>query len=236
MLELINILWSFIGAVIAMVILGLIAGFSPTLYATQVGLAAATKRSQPLMISLMIGVLIGIILLSIFFQFFQVETLRLIIDSTLKALYVSVVFNTILGTSFILGGFWYIHKKPNRITKDAKVNAKSGYWALISLGFFRTFVSISGATATFLASNLISESKEDIIERLVLTAIFLAAVIAPFALILIVMNRHPERMQDVLAWSKTQLKKINYKLIIGVTAILVGSSIIMFNVLKAITF
>ncbi len=236
MLEFIDSIWTFIGVIIAMVFFGLIAGFSPTLYATQIGVAAASKRSFSLMISLMVGVLLGIIFLSIFFQFFQLDSLRTFVDSSLKAMYISVVFNIIIGVTFIIGGFWYIHKKPNRIAKDARVNAKSGYWGLITLGFFRTFASISGATATFLASNLLPQSTDYIVEKFILIAFFLAAVIAPFVLLLFIMSRHPEKIKGIFEKLKNKLTKYNYKLVIGVIAILLGSSVIIFNLLRAVTF
>lgn len=236
MLEFINSLWLFISAIISLVLLGIIAGFSPTLYIAQIGISAASKRARSLMIALMAGVILGIILLGVLFQFFQLDTLHSFIDSTVNALFVSVIFNILIGTVFIGAGFWYINKKPNRIKEDKKVTAKSGYWALISLGFFRTFASITGATATFLASGIILDVRAGIVSWLVLTAVFLAAVIAPFAFILIVMDRHPDRVQTALGWFKSQLFKYNYKLIIGVAAILIGSAIIIFNVLRAVTF
>lgn len=236
MLEFIDSLWSLIGAIFAMVLLGIIAGFSPTLYVTQIGISTASKRAQSLMVALMVGVLLGIILLSILFQFFQLDTLHSFINSSISALFVSVIFNIVMGTAFIIAGFWYINKKPNRISKEEKSLAKSGYWALISLGFFRTFASISGATATFLASGIISDVKVGIITHLLLTALFLAATVAPFLLILITMRRYPERVEHVLGWFKAQLVRFNYKLVIGAAGILVGSSIIIFNVLKAVVF
>jgi len=236
MLELIDSLWLFIGALLAIIVLGIIAGFSPTLYITQIGIATTSKRARSLMVSLMMGVLAGIILLSIFFQFFQLDTLRSFIDSTVNALRVSVIFNLIVGSIFILGGFWYIHKKPNRIKEDRKATLKLGYSALITLGFFRTFVSISGATATFLASGIISSGKVDIVTRIILTIIFLAAVVAPFILILITMQRHPKKIQHLMTWFKSQLYKFNYKLVIGAAAIILGSGVLIFNLLSLITY
>lgn len=233
-MEFIDSLWLLISAIIAMVLLGVIAGFSPALYITQIGIATNTKRARSLMVALMIGVLLGIILLSVFFQFFQLDTLHTFIDSTIDVLLVSVIFNVIIGTLFIVGGLWYINKKPNRISEDKKVAKKSGYIALISFGFFRTFASISGATATFFASGIISNAKGDIVSRLFLTALFLAATIAPFFLILITMKRYPQKVEGVLEWLKAQLHRYNYKLVIGAGAVLVGSGIIIFNALRVI--
>lgn len=217
-------------------ILGLIAGFSPTLYIAQIGIASSSKRARSLMVALMIGVLTGIIALSIVFQFFQLETLRLIIDSTLSAFFVSIIFNTMLGTAFIIAGFWYINKKPNRIHEEKIPNSKSSFWALVSLGFFRTFVSISGATATFIASGILSSANSHPVSWVILAIIFLATTIAPFVLILVTMGRHPDKIQNVLEWLKTQLYRFNYRLVIGVAAIIVGSAIILFNVLRVVVF
>lgn len=236
MLGFIDSLWVFISAIFAISILGFIAGFSPTLYVTQVGIAAKAKSARSLMIALMLGVLLGIITLSILFQSFQPDTLRAFIDSTTNALFVSVVFNVIIGAVFIAAGFWYINKKPNRISKDDKSAAKSSYWALVSFGFFRTFASISGATATFFASGIITDAKVGVISWILLTGLFLAATITPFVLIMTTMERHPKKIISILEWFRIKLLKYNYKLVIGVVSILLGSAIIMFNLLKAIAF
>jgi len=236
MLEFIDSLWVFVSAIIAMILLGMVAGFSPTLYITQIGIASKAKRARSLMLSLMAGVLLAIIVLSILFQFFQPDSLHNFIDSDPSALLVSTIFNIVIGVIFILGGLWYINKKPNRINKSEKPTSKSSYVALVSLGFFRTFASISGATATFFASGIISGAKVDIIGRLFLTATFLATTLAPFVIILIVMKRHPSKVERVLDFLKAQLHKFNYKLIIGVGAVLLGSGIIIFNILNIIIF
>ena len=144
MLEFIDSLWVFVSAIIAMILLGMVAGFSPTLYITQIGIASKAKRARSLMLSLMAGVLLAIIVLSILFQFFQPDSLHNFIDSDPSALLVSTIFNIVIGVIFILGGLWYINKKPNRINKSEKPTSKSSYVALVSLGFFRTFASISG--------------------------------------------------------------------------------------------
>jgi len=236
MLGFIDSLWLLISAIIAIVILGLAAGFSPTLYVTQIGMSTTAKRARNLMIALMIGVLLGIVALSTVFQFFQLDALRTFIDSAVSALFVSIIFNIIIGVTFILAGFWYINKKPNRLNEVNKPAAKSSYVALISLGFLRTFASISGATATFLASGIISDVRSGIVVHLILTAVFLAAAIAPFLLIVVTIKRYPKRIQRQLQWFKDQLLKYNYKIVIGAGGILIGGAIIIFNLLQAVTF
>jgi len=236
MLGFIDQIWLLISAIIAITILGVVAGFSPTLYVTQIGVSTRSKRARNLMVALMSGVLLGIIALSIVFQFLQLDTLLGIIDTTLNAIIVSVFFNIVIGTIFIVAGFWYVNKKPNRISEDDKPPAKASYWALVSLGFVRTFASISGATATFFASGIITDTRVGVVSHLLLTTVFLAATVAPFVLILIIMKRDPKRIKNILTWFKYRLEKYNYKIVIGTGSILIGSAVIIFNLLRAITF
>jgi len=235
MLGFIDQIWLLISAIIAITILGVIAGFSPTLYVTQIGVSTRSKRTLELMVAMMLGVLLGIIALSIVFQFLQLEILLKIIDSTFNAIIVSVFFNIIIGTIFIVAGFWYINKKPNRISDD-RPPAKASYWALVSLGFVRTFASISGATATFFASGIITDSRVGIVSHLLLTAIFLAATVAPFGLLLVMINKQPKRVKNLLSWLKEKLIQYNYKLVIGAGSIFIGSGIVIFNLLKAVLY
>ena len=236
MVGIIDTLLILISAITALIFLGIVAGFSPTLYVTQVGISTRPNRARGLMVALMSGVLLGIILLSILFQFFQLDTLRTFIDSSASALAVSILFNIIIGIAFIVAGIWYLKRKPNRVTEIEKPVAKSNYWALVSLGFFRTFASISGATATFFASGIITNAKLGIITHIILIAVFLAATIAPFVVIVITMQRYPKRIKNILDWLKVRLLRYNYKLVLSASSILIGCAIVIFNLLSAISF
>lgn len=235
MVNFVDTIWLLIGGSIITIVLGLIAGFSPTLYMTQMGIGAQVKRALPYMISIMIGVITALIVLTILFQFFHLNTLIEFIDETVDAILVSVIFNILIGTTLIIGGIWYLnHRDPE--TKSPKPLKKSSYAALIGFGFLRTFVSITGIVATFIASNVIAEASPGLLLRIILTLIFLAASIIPFVAIIIFLNTHPERVSTVTARVKNFLKRLNYRPVIGVGAILFGSSIVIYNILMAIFY
>ena len=80
--ELFDAIWAVIGTLVVTVVLALIAGFSPTLYAVQLGVAK-TKRYQPYALALMVGVIASFVTLLFLFQFFQPQILISFINSTL---------------------------------------------------------------------------------------------------------------------------------------------------------
>lgn len=236
MVDIADTIWLLIGGIIVTIILGLLAGFSPTLYMTQIGIGAQIKRNLPYMISIMIGVIVALVILTILFQFFHLNTLIEFIDTTIQALLVSVLFNVMIGTALIIGGIWYVRYEGPDTPKPPQPHKKSGYAALISFGFFRTFVSISGVTATFIASNVIAEASPGIVLRIVLTLIFLAAAIVPFVGIIFLLKLNPDRLTSTTNSIKILLKKLNYRPVIGVGAILFGSGIVIYNILMAVFY
>ncbi|MCD8561612.1 hypothetical protein LRY29_00875 [Candidatus Saccharibacteria bacterium] len=115
-------LWLLASLLFILIILGLVAGFSPTLYAAQVGSGTDSRIGRHSMFGLMAGVLLAAIFLSVLFQFFQLSTLVLFINSTVHALLVNAGFNLLVGMGLIGGGFWYLRhtniktEKPPRGT------------------------------------------------------------------------------------------------------------------------
>lgn len=240
MVPFIDSLFLFIAALIAVAVLGIIAGFSPTLYIAQVSIGSKPKRIIPYTIGLMAGVLGAIVFLLLLFQVFQLDTLVSIIDSTVSALLLSVGFNILVGTGLIVGGLWYIRSRtdtaaPLKETRAA-ARSKAGIGAIVSLGFIRTLTSISGLTATFIAGGLIGSGNPLLLERTLMTLVFLAASIVPFAGIIVLLKRNPERLTRLTGRLKELMRRVNYRLIAGVAAVILGSSIIIFNLMMALFY
>ena len=240
MVPFVDSLFLFITSLIAVAILGLVAGFSPTLYIAQVTVAAKPSRTVPYTIGLMAGVLGAIILLMLLFQVFQLDTLITFIDSTVSALLLSVTFNVLVGSALIIGGFWYIQSRDaSAKTNTAATSAaksKGGIGALVSLGFIRTLTSISGLTATFIAGGIIGSSNPVPLERLITTGVFLAATIVPFAVIIILLRRNPKQLTALTSRLRGSLKRFNYRLVAGVASVVLGSCIIVFNLMMALFY
>ncbi len=225
--------WIFLGAGIAVLFLGAIAGFSPVLYMTQFSLMSIKDRSQKqsrsLLVGLLAGVLLGIIALTIFFQFFQLDALQLFLDSAVHAFIAYIVLNALTGLGFIGAGIWYLTQPASTQLlkpKEQPTNSR-GVRALVWLGFMRTFASISGASATFVASGIITTAQTGMVSRLILTGIFLAATMAPFITIAGMIDRHPARTHTIMTWCKNRVQSVNYRILFGWASISLGVIIML---------
>lgn len=236
MAELINLVIIFISTIISVSVLGVIAGFSPTLFITQIAITSKSKRERSYTAALMAGVFAAVLLLIILFQVINLDTLLTFIDTTVKALTVSVLFNVVIGASFIYGGIWYLRHQEIPAPKPSKIKKNGGIAAIFGFGFIRTFLSISGVTATYLAGNIIANVSIEIIERLVYSAMFFAAAVVPFIVINLLMKKNPELLTSLTNRLRGWLRDMNYRLFVGVTAIILGGCIIFFNVMMALFY
>jgi cytochrome c biogenesis protein CcdA len=229
----------FVSTLISVSVLGLAAGFSPTLYIAQVAITSKVKRPVAYTTSLMSGVLGAIFILILLFQVIQLDALLAFLNSTLHAAILSVAFNVLVGGGFIIGGIWYLrHKDKEVLTPPPKPISKKkhagGLISVFSLGFIRTFVSISGVTATYFAANIISNISLSLLESVIYTVVFLAAAVVPFVGIILFMKKNPERILRVARQFRATLRRMNYRLITGVTAIILGSCILFFNLMAVL--
>ncbi len=78
--------------------------------------------------------------------------------------------------------------------------------------------------------------KLDIVGRLVLTAVFLAATIAPFALIMVAVNKKPERIESIFTFLKKHTSSPYFRSTLGAIAVIFGAAIILLNVLLTISY
>lgn len=231
---LLNLLIVFVLAIIAIVVLGMVAGFSPTLHIAQAAAATKPKDARRYSYALMGGVLVAAILLLSLFQVFNLTTLLKFIDTTINALFVSVFFNVIVGGLFIFAGARYVRSRDTdqAYSATSKPSSKiTGSSALFGLGFVKTILSVSGVTAIFIAGNIIASASHSFVENIIFTAVFLVASITPFVLVLVLMQRHPEKIEAIVATVKRRLRRMNYRVTVGMAAVLFGSAIIIYNVM-----
>lgn len=227
--ELIGAIWAIIATLVVTIVLALIAGFSPTLYAVQLGIAKSEKY-QPYALALMLGVIASFITLLFLFQFFQPEILISFISSTVDAFFVSKSFNIFIGAILIGGGVWYIrHKRTLRVKKNSF--EKAGLATIFSIGYLRSITSLSGIIATFIASNIINEVSGILGLTILFTVLFLIVSVIPFAVLMILTNRHPKQLEKILDLIKGLFKHGNMRLFGGISAVVIGAGIIVLNII-----
>lgn len=222
-----------IGAGTALFGLGLVTGFSPTLYVTQLGITLRRQHALSHMAALIAGVVIGTVLLGVLFQIFHPQILTHIFSINIGSPVANAWFNTVIGTGIIAGGVWYARsrqkfKKPKQEPHIDVVNTR--YVATVVFAALKTILSASGAAAIFLAGNIIVDAPTGIIGRLILIAIYLAATILPFVIMMVTSWRSPARLATLKKSVQTFTNKINYRHVMGVIAIIIGVIIVCINV------
>lgn len=231
--DIITFIFVFASVVISTSVLGLIAGFSPTLYIAQIATATKSKQATNYAIAIMAGVLVAILLLITLFQFIHLDTLLKIINSSVRAVTVSVGFNVIIGGLFIYTGIWYLrHQKTQQKTEKPK--QVGGLTSVFGLGFFRTFASITGVTATYIAGNIVANVSNGYIENVIFTAVFMAGAIAPFVIILFYFRRDTRHLLLLTEKVRATMQRTNYRFVVGTGAIILGGAIIIFNIMMAL--
>lgn len=231
MTELIDFVIVFVSTLMSLVVLGLIAGFSPTLYIAQVGLASKAPKAITHTIALMTGVLTAILLLIALFQAVHLDTVLGYIHTTVQALTVSIVANILIGIALICGGLHYLRHREIPQAKDtaAELKQAGSFVGLMGLGFIRTLLSIGGVTATYIAGNLIANIGTELAEQVVYTVFFLGVTIIPFVGIIVLIRKNPSRLAALTQSTQALLERMNYRLIVGAGAIIVGFSVVIFN-------
>ena len=228
---------SLLTTLLAVVLLGIVAGFSPTLFITQATVdVKSTKKISPYTIGLVVGVALAIVLLIVLFQFIQPGVLRHFFNTTVRTIVISVIFNGIVGLLLIAGGAWYLTHRNVATKRSGRHTLKKtgGVSAMFSFGFFRTLTSVSGIAATFLAGTIIANSSVHFIEQLLYTLLFLAAAITPFGGIAILMRREDKKVTRTVEYINKQLDRFNYKTVLGIGAVILGCCIVLANVLTLI--
>lgn len=221
--------WFLVETLLALTLLAGTAGFSITLYATQAGIAATPRRSR----ALIAGVAAAIVCMLGLFQLLHVDTLISMLDSTARALAVNAIVNTAVGAACLYGGMRYLTAGQPRTVRATPSHTAA--YGLIGFAFLRTFVSLSGLTATFIGGNLISEVSPGIGTHLFLTVLFVAAAIAPLAGIAWLARRYPTLTHRVSGMLRTVLRRVPYRTIIGYSAAVFGGVLIVFQLIGMLT-
>ena len=128
---------------------------------------------------------------------------------------------------------WYLyHKRKPRLKKSTF--EKAGLATIFGIGYIRSITSLSGIIATFMASNIINEVSGILGMTILFSVLFLVVSVIPFAVLMVLTQRHPHKLEKFAESIKGLFKRVNLQLAGGITAISIGVGIILINVVAFI--
>ncbi len=210
-----------LAGVVSVVGLGLVMGFSPTIYALV--LRILTRRPHPSrpVHRLTLGMVLGTTLLLIVFRSVDPQTITALVEDRTKELLVRRGVDLTAGILLlVLAGVefhrWRTRARPQR--RRPRRSETDSARHMTTLGFVNTVVGVSGPATMYIAGRLITGLSHHLAVQAAYYALFLAAVVGPYWLLTWVWERvpslagHVERLtrwvaaQDprpVLAWGLT---------------------------------
>ena len=171
------------GALVSVVGLGLVMGFSPTIYALV--LRILTHHSHPArsVHFLTLGMALGTTLLLLVFRTVDPQTLTALIEDRTKELLVRRGVDLTAGVLLaVLAGVEVFRwrTRPRRIRTTPERQEVDSSRRMATLGFLNTVVGVSGPATMYIAGRLITGLSHHLAVQVVLFAVFLVAVVGPY--------------------------------------------------------
>ncbi len=225
--------WGFVAALFSLILLGLITGFSPVLYAAQASFIAHPKTARRSMRALIYGVILGTVVLGLFFLLFQVSILTDLLNSALQALIISALIQFTIGAMLITVGVGLLKKAHRKeyFTNPLR-NNPTGTWGIIGFAAIKTLFSAGGAASTFVASGIVKSAGAAVIGELILAAVFIAAVIAPFVAVYLIWRTSPSHFEAIADSLKKRFRRLRYQAILATAFIILGTGVVAFTVIS----
>lgn len=185
-------LFSAISFIIGLIIIGLTAGFSFVLYATQVAVLGNAKTPLRKGLLLLAGVTSGLLLLTAFFLFVQPETFRISSVWEIVGEYRTNSVDVVIGLISLSAGMYVLllgqrHRERQSVLvpqPPVQTKGRMGGAALFSFGFVRAITRITGVAALLLGVRTIIHATNNLLVGAALIIILLGAAMLPYLVIL----------------------------------------------------
>lgn len=230
-----------LGFVITLLTIGLVASFSPLLYATQLAILVRKKDVIRQSIALVAGILLGLTLLGMLFFIIQPETLHAFsLVGFLDRIW-SRWLDGIFGIIFVAAGAYFLLSHPKDKKKKNTTNVprrtSGSIVALFSLGLTRSVTRAVGAAALLLGVRLIlgADEKLSFLWILSLIIILLGAMI-PFLFLFVVSVRAPRLLTSIQHRVSKLTPRVLYRLA-GISFMTIGAIflvLVLFGLLSSL--
>lgn len=198
-----------VAAVLPLVGLGLVMGFSPSLYAVVLHLLTTQTRAAALIRWLTLGVALGATVMLFAFRAVDPDVLAALLEHRTRELLVRRSVDFTAGIVFLLLAVWQWRRsrrpqKPHRTPSDDQARPTR----MLLVGLANTFIGFSGPATMYVVGRAIrGAAHHHLWEEAVLYLVFLAGVAGPYLLAAWAWGRFPRiahTVRDGAAWASRQ--------------------------------
>lgn len=232
--------------------LGLVMGFSPTLYGYT--LHALTRRTSATraIVGMVAGIAVASTAMVLLFQFFDPDNLAALLRHRIGSLLLERGVDLAAGVVLLLGGFAVLllnregRMRPSRPPREhdvpvasrwdaadeGKVGAVSGDWRRGFLfGLANTFIGLSGVATMYITGRVASGVSPDLLLRAVAYLPFLITLVGPYLLLLWAWDRYPA-LAAAITRDYDRVSKLDLRRPAGIALLIAGAVFLAMSLLR----
>lgn len=188
------------GGTVSVLGLGLVMGFSPTVYALVLRILTHHARPARAVHFLTLGMALGTTLLLFVFRTLDPQTLTALLEDRTKELLVRHSVDLTAGALLaVLAAveFFRWRTRPRAPRRQPKSEEMDSPRRMVTLGLLNTVVGVSGPATMYVAGRLITGLSHHLAVEAVFYAVFLAAVVGPYWLLAWAWEKAPALARNV---------------------------------------
>lgn len=175
-----------VGGLVSVIGLGLVMGFSPTVYALVLRILTQSTRPGRPVHFLTLGMVLGTTLLLLVFRTVDPQTLTALLEDRTKELLVRRSVDLTAGVLLAVLALVELVRwrtRPRRPHRAPRSEVLDSSRHMVALGFLNTVVGMSGPATMYIAGRLFTGLTHHVVGQLAFFAIFLVAVVGPYWLL-----------------------------------------------------
>lgn len=190
-----------VSASLSLLGLGLVMGFSPTLYGLTLHFLTRSEKASRDVYWLAAGIAAGASVLFIAFRAFDPETLTDALRGDVEELLVRRGVDLTAGVLFlVLASIIFVRsRKPSKPSPPAHRLRADEPRRIVLLGFANTVIGVSGIATMYVTGRVVTGASDSLLFRLALYGLFLTALIGPYVLAACAWQRFPRVSAKITA-------------------------------------
>lgn len=193
----------FLGGAVGLMGLGVVMGFSPTLIAVSLRVLTGTPRPDRAIGWMMVGLVLGSTALLLLLQIVDPRSFEHLLSRDTERILVGRGVDLTAGSLFIAASawLWARARKPRPVRKPRPTPAGKP-WEMMLIGASNAVIGVSGIATMYMTARLLRGVSDDDLIRVVLYAVFVAALVSPYVALTVAWRRFPslsQRITSVLA-------------------------------------